>query len=129
MVGLTRVLVSGSRLLIGISFVQPIPQYKVGVLNITTGREGVLDQASHTYTGYTINAGEHFSLPAHGSVLVVPRILSGSWSRKFACPSKELIFVFSRRSFWTDYIRNEARGSVRVVLFYVFGRFDRSCHF
>ena len=102
-------------------FVQTIPQYKIDVLNTTTGREGVSDWASHTYTGYTTNAGEHFSLPAYGSVLVIPRILFGSWSRKFAYSSKELIFVILGRSFWIDYIWNEARGPVRVVLFHDFG--------
>ena len=77
--------------------------------------------------GYTTGAGEHFSLPAHGAVLAIPRIfLFGSWSRKLAYPSKELISVILGRSFWTDCIWNEARVPVRVVLFHDFGRVRRA---
>ena len=56
----------------------------------------MLDWASHTCIDYTTCAGEHFSLPAHGTVLVFPRILFGVWSRKFAYPSKELICLCFR---------------------------------
>ena len=68
---------------------------KVSVLNITTGREGVLARR-------------------------VTRSLE--LVLEFGRSAQELIFVTSGRSTWTEYIRKEARESVRAVLFRACGK-------
>ena len=49
----------------------------------TWGRVG---KAGRACVSYTANAGEHFSLPAFGSDLAVPRILFGTGVVEFALP-------------------------------------------
>ena len=52
--------------------------------------------------------------------------LLGAGRPSLCTPAKELISAILGRSLWTDYIWNEARVPVRVVLFHDFGRVRRA---
>ena len=52
----------------------------------------MLDWASHTRMDYTTNAGEHFSLSAHGSVLAIPRIFFWELVAQVCVPQQGINF-------------------------------------